>query len=320
MRGGDEPSLASWSTLSCPTVARSFRDRAMVGRRVRVFCGIEPASVWRALCSPELQAALFLGDAKGEAGWVDTNGREIVEPFKGPCVLIVPSGVPHWIRLQTTTEVIAIFAKTEYFDEVTKGARLCAELFPLRPCIAEDHLIADLVAAFAEFRNRRLSPGRNEIDGAGGLLALRLIAAHLAPGRREREEHSGLSDAVLESVLSHIRENLAEKLSREILARVAGVSQWHFARLFKLSTGKTPGRYVMDLRLETAKSWLSAGKRSITTVAHDVGFCDHNQLAYNFKRKFGVSPGVMKTQPAPTHRTNSSLKRTKAGEIFVQSL
>jgi len=321
VRRGEKTSPASCPTLTHPKIAQSLRDRAIAGRLARVFFGREPASFWETHCDPEVEAALFLGDAEGEAGWTDRAGREVTEEFKGPHVWVVPPGVPHWIRLRTATEVVAIYGEPEFFDEVSGGTSLVPELFPLAPCLAEDGRIAELIAAFEEFRRRSNSPGRNEVDGTGRLLALRVLAAHLAPRRRERDTDSGLSEATLKHLLEYIRHHIGEKLTRAVLAREARTSRWHFARLFKMSTGKSPGRYIRELRLDLARTRLLSGSCSVTVteVAHELGFCDHNQLAYNFKKRFGVTPGGLQAAERKARRTKTSVARTHTAEEFAQN-
>lgn len=318
MQGGDATSLAPHPAFADSNSAPSFRDRALAGRLVRVFFGLETPAVHGPHRLPEVLEALLLGNAEGEAGWTDDAGREVVEPFKGPHVWLVPQGVSHWLRLRTATELIVIYGKPDYFDEVSGGTALAPDLFPFEACATEDSLIADLIAAFAAFRGRPSSVGKNELDAAGGLLALRLVAAHLAPRRREQVTGSGLSGAALDHLLDYIRRHIGDKLTRAVLAREARTSRWHFARLFKMSTGKSPGRYIRELRLDLAKARLQSSLCSVTHVAHELGFCDHNQLAYNFKKRFGMTPGALQAVGRKMLRTKTSVARTKTAAGMAQ--
>jgi len=101
---------------------------------------------------------------------------------------------------------------------------------------------------------------------------------------------AGLSHQKLRITLAYIRERLSTVLTVSELARVAGVSPYHFIRLFRTSTGKSPYQYVLEARVRKAKDLLATGKFTIAEVAHQVGFFDQSHLTRHFKRVFGVPP------------------------------
>lgn len=74
------------------------------------------------------------------------------------------------------------------------------------------------------------------------------------------------------------------------LARIAGMSRFHFLRVFRATTGLTPHAYLIQIRVERAKALLAAGE-PIATAAQQCGFCDQAHLHRNFKRLFGYTPG-----------------------------
>jgi AraC family transcriptional regulator len=100
----------------------------------------------------------------------------------------------------------------------------------------------------------------------------------------------GLDQATLRRVSTYIEEHLAEDLSLSALAAVAYLSPYHFARLFKASTGSAPHQYVIGRRIERAKLLLSTTKWSLTTIAHTVGFAHESHLALHFRRLTGLLP------------------------------
>jgi AraC family transcriptional regulator len=55
-------------------------------------------------------------------------------------------------------------------------------------------------------------------------------------------------------VIEYVHAHLGEDVSLDALARLSGMSTYHFARLFKQSTGESPYRYVIRLRMEKASS------------------------------------------------------------------
>jgi len=92
--------------------------------------------------------------------------------------------------------------------------------------------------------------------------------------------------------LTFIHANYARDLTLVEIAQAAHLSPYHLARLFKQSLGVSPHRYLIQLRVSTARWLLSAGsgERSLAQVATAVGFSDQSHLTRHFKRLTGVTP------------------------------
>ena len=85
--------------------------------------------------------------------------------------------------------------------------------------------------------------------------------------------------------------NAAEPVGLEHAARYAGLSAFHFLRLFSKVTGVTPHQYLVRTRLRRAARLLSQEDLSITAVALDCGFADLSNFVRTFRRASGMSPG-----------------------------
>jgi AraC-like DNA-binding protein len=70
----------------------------------------------------------------------------------------------------------------------------------------------------------------------------------------------------------------------------AGISPFHFLRLFSSVLGVTPHQYLVRSRLRHAARLLADDERPITDVAYDVGFGDLSNFVRTFHRAAGVSP------------------------------
>jgi AraC family transcriptional regulator len=101
-----------------------------------------------------------------------------------------------------------------------------------------------------------------------------------------------LSDDELARLDLHIVRNLDTPLTLDALAAVVGRSRFHFARLFKASTGVTPHRHVVRRRVERARELLRAGG-VIAEVAAAVGFASQSHLHAHVRRAFGCTPGQL---------------------------
>lgn len=82
-----------------------------------------------------------------------------------------------------------------------------------------------------------------------------------------------------------------QPINLELAAREAGLSPFHFLRLFSNVLGVTPHQYLVRSRLRRAVRLLTEDDRSITEVAFDAGFADLSNFVRTFHRAAGVSPG-----------------------------
>ena len=114
----------------------------------------------------------------------------------------------------------------------------------------------------------------------------------LPPVRRER------------AAVRRAREMLHDSYRRSVtlaeLADTAGLSRFHFLRVFRSETGLTPHVYLNHVRVMEAKRQLLSG-RSIADAALHCGFADQSHLARRFKEVIGFTPGqFLQASPRPT--------------------
>jgi len=84
----------------------------------------------------------------------------------------------------------------------------------------------------------------------------------------------------------------AEPLSLSIVARDAGMSVFHFARVFAELEGQTPHRYLRDVRLTHARCLLRQGA-GVTETCFAVGFGSLSHFVTTFRRRYGVTPSEL---------------------------
>jgi AraC family transcriptional regulator len=117
---------------------------------------------------------------------------------------------------------------------------------------------------------------------------LRLVPEHHDVQHRFR---GGLAGGALRRVRAYIDDHISERISLDELACQAGVSRFHFARQFRLSTGESPMGYLRQVRIERSKSILQTRNATIAEVAARLGFSDQSHFTRIFVRLVGVSPG-----------------------------
>lgn len=158
---------------------------------------------------------------------------------------------------QSSPEVIKTLAALRH-ELVTggPGGRLCAESLA-------NVLVVQLIRQMSNWQG-----SGGGIRGAGGRLP----------------RHT------LQAVEEYIHAHLDQNISLADLAGVAHLSEFHFARLFKQTTGLPPYQFVIHQRVERAKRLIAAGQLSLVQIAIEVGFSDQSQLNRHFKRVVGVTP------------------------------
>ena len=107
----------------------------------------------------------------------------------------------------------------------------------------------------------------------------------------------GVTHAVAVQLLAHLRRardhidrHYAEPLDVDGLARVAGVSKYHFARTFEATYGETPIRYLTRRRIERAQDLLRHANLTVTEVCMLVGFASLGSFSTRFTQLVGESP------------------------------
>lgn len=127
------------------------------------------------------------------------------------------------------------------------------------------------------------------LDEAGLFLAERLVAVVNGHPRERRAVRPADQRRVVRTAL-WMDAHSHEAIGLEGAAREAGVSSFHFLRVFAAVLGVTPHQYLIRSRLRRAARLLAAGDRPVTDVALDVGFGDLSNFVRTFGRAAGVSP------------------------------
>lgn len=98
---------------------------------------------------------------------------------------------------------------------------------------------------------------------------------------------------------NYIDSHLRERITLARLAKAAGYSPWHSARIFKELTGKTPFDYIRTLRLSKAALMLRDKDFKIIDVALDFVFDSHEGFTRAFSKEFGLSPKAYSRKTPP---------------------
>lgn len=106
--------------------------------------------------------------------------------------------------------------------------------------------------------------------------------------------------APVDRAIRYIHQHHADDIELRDIAKAAGLSPFHLARVFKEAVGLPPHRYLVQVRVQRARSLLAIAseRHSLAEVAAAAGFSDQSHLTRHFKRAFGVTPRQFTTTVA----------------------
>lgn len=125
---------------------------------------------------------------------------------------------------------------------------------------------------------------RNGIKTVDDMKAL----IHYITGRQTQESKD--ESSFVEQVCRYIAEHLESELRREELANVVHLNPDYLTRLFKKETGKTLKEYVIEQKMQEARSLLRTTSLPISFIAAKVGYVNFSHFSNSYKKVFNKSP------------------------------
>ncbi len=106
---------------------------------------------------------------------------------------------------------------------------------------------------------------------------------------------AGLSPYCQKQLIAFIDANFRRQIYLSELAELSGLSEFHFARMFKLSFASTPQSYITDVRVEKLqhriRAFNKASRPGMAQLALEHGFSSQSHMGRVFKDRVGVTPG-----------------------------
>jgi AraC family transcriptional regulator len=219
------------------------------------------------------------------------EGASWLGTFQQGSSFIVPENVEHTAHTFTETEFIVLSLQSSQVNPIAHES-VDPDRVEVVPFLREnlDPLVYGIGLGFKREIESNGLYGRLYVDLLTTTLSVHLLHKYSARRTVFKEYVNGLSKYKLRRLIDYIENHMADNLSLAELAGMAGMSQYYFSRLFKQSMGLTPHQYIIQCRVERAKTLLLRGDRSIADIAHTVGFSDQSHLTYHFKRLLGVTP------------------------------
>jgi AraC family transcriptional regulator len=204
---------------------------------------------------------------------------------------VVPAGLTGYWDLARPADALLMRLAPGMVAEVAESlglSRARAELVPTLP-VQDPHVAHLLLVAKAE-RDTGYAGGRLYAESIGAAVAARLLCRQNNLQPETTIPGGELPKWRLRTVREYVDANLDRDLSLAELARVAGFSVSHFKPLFKRAVGVPVHRYVVEQRVERARTLLLQGGRSMADIALEAGFTHQSHMARWVRRVLGISP------------------------------
>lgn len=128
-------------------------------------------------------------------------------------------------------------------------------------------------------------------DSLTAALAVRLFSE----AKARPKSVAGLSTLQLRDAISFLDARMPTRVDLATLAELAGLSQSHYTRAFKASTGLAPYQWQLQARIERAKVLLLETRLSLDDVAEATGFADAVHFGRTFRKLVGATPAAWRT-------------------------
>ena len=206
-------------------------------------------------------------------------------------ITVTPVGiVPTW-HSHTPSQVILCALDSNFIGTVLSELDRRPSAKPIMRPKFQDSAIRRLMTLLLEELEAGSPSGKLYGDSLAHALAIR----YLRLGERVRHERvhsrvSALPPYALKRVLERIEHSFRSEVSLASLAQEAGYSRGHFLKMFRASTGVTPHRYVLQRRVDHARSLLEKRGREIIDIAAECGFSSQAHLTQVLREYVGVTP------------------------------
>lgn len=267
-----------WSTLSAELRSHKASDVPVIARTNLEICF--------AVAGNEKSLVRRTGAGQRQETFALTGTTWLSPPEVGDNVLSISAPIPKGMHVYLPT---ALFARLrDDFNLPTAPAHSVRYVAGVQDGVMNSILLSILSEMTTE-----TSVGRMYVETASLMLAAHLLRGYSDSGVCESAiTGSPKPDQVrIRNVLDFISDRIEDQITVADLAEVAGLSTFHFARMFTKAVGVPPHRYISRRRLENAMLEIATGKLPLAQIALNAGFSSQASFTRAFGRAIGITPG-----------------------------
>jgi len=221
---------------------------------------------------------------------ISANGRRVRTIGRDGNICFTPAGQPISASWSNEIDNMGILLDPHFVQRTAIENNLSNGFEFVEVYKQEDRLITQLGLALLDEAATENPMGRLYADSLIQTLALHVLKTYSTAKSGVERSNGGLSGYRLQRVCEYIEANLDEDVGLAQLAAVAGLSQFHFARAFRKTTGVTPQQYLMQRRIERAKELLSNDELPIVEISLRTGFKNQSHFTTLFRKFTNLTP------------------------------
>jgi AraC family transcriptional regulator len=235
--------------------------------------------------APGMHAAAVVRyrDAGGAARQVRVSDRH---------VCIIPAGHAHAAEWTHNARLTSILLQPAFLRAL---ARANGE--PAREMAAHyasvDPFLWHMARAIEQQLRQRRALEKSYVEAVAVVVGQHLLSTY-AETPLPAAPPGGLPRYKLRRAIDYIRAHCHEDIGFRDIAGQLDMSPFHFARMFKQSTGETPHQCIMRCRIDAAKKLLIDGDRGIADIAFEVGYKSQSYFTTRFALLVGVTPAAFR--------------------------
>ena len=205
-----------------------------------------------------------------------------------------PDQVHLFAQEKSVETFFPVFIQKKYMEEYSHMLSGRSEIFYNNSAIGMDSHINSLVFQFIEEAQNKQHGYEFILQSLNTqiiIFLLRNMRSNLSFDSHSKEY---CDERIVKSTEEFLRSHMCSDFSLDDLAAFANYSPYHFIRVFKKHTGKTPFGYLIELKIEKAKSLLANRNYCINEISILCGFKNRTHFSTVFKRITGVTPSEYK--------------------------
>ncbi len=222
--------------------------------------------------------------------WTVDGEKPQTTPLPAGSVFLYSSREFVWHRREKESEYVNLLLEPEVINQLADDNGISTPIELEYRVIFPDPTILHVAQLLKSEAVNGALAGNLYVESLRNLLAIHLLRNYSGIKDKPSPEVGVIDTFKLKEIKDYIEENLAETLTIADLAALVPMSEFHFARTFKILVGEPPHRYILQRRIEQAKVLLKVTRLSAAEIAYQVGFSTPSHFTAQFRKLLGLTP------------------------------